>query len=51
MHARTGKWGFKVRALFATMPKYGGNAKSTLDRLLEEPKLITVEEAKAMGRK
>jgi hypothetical protein len=45
----SGKWGFKVRMVTSTLPKYGGNARSALQKLKADPRLKTIEKGKFGG--
>lgn len=45
----SGKWGFKVRMVAATLPKYGANAKDALKKLQADPRLKNVENSKFRG--
>lgn len=35
----SGKWGFKLRMVFGTLPKYGANAKDALAKLKSDPRI------------
>ena len=45
----SGKWGFKIRMLMSTLPKYGGNAKPFLEKLKADPRLKTIEKGRFGG--
>lgn len=41
-----GKWGFKVRMVCATLPKYGANAKDALSKLQADKRLDNIKDGK-----
>jgi hypothetical protein len=45
----SGKWGFKVRFFYNTLPKYGGNAKDTLKTLLADPRTKGLDKGRFRG--
>ncbi|MDA0841715.1 MAG: DUF6288 domain-containing protein [Planctomycetota bacterium] len=45
----SGKWAFKLRMIMSTLPKYGGNAKSALEKLKADPRLKTIEQGRFGG--
>lgn len=44
-----GKWGFKVRMLCATLPKYGANAKEALQQLKADPRFEKIQNGRFKG--
>lgn len=44
-----GKWGFKVRMVMATLPKYGGNAKEALKKIQADERLKNVRDGRFRG--
>lgn len=49
LNMESGKWGFKVRMVADTLPKYGGNAKAALETLRADPRLKNIENDKFAG--
>ena len=45
----SGKWGFKVRFFYNTLPKYGGNAKDTLKILLADKRTKGLDKGRFRG--
>lgn len=45
----SGKWAFKLRMVLSTLPKYGGNARSALQKLKADPRLKTIEKGRFAG--
>lgn len=44
-----GKWGFKVRMLCATLPKYGGNAREALKQVQADPRFDGIQKGRFGG--
>jgi hypothetical protein len=49
LDTESGKWGFKVRMVCATLPKYGANAKEALKKIQADPRLKNIEKDKFRG--
>ncbi len=49
LDTESGKWGFKVRMVAATLPKYGANAKEALKTIQADKRLKGVEKSKFSG--
>lgn len=46
----TGKASFKIKMLINTLPKYGGNAKTVLEKLKADPRFANVESNKKFAK-
>ena len=49
LDTESGKWGFKVRMVTATLPKYGANAKDALKIIQADPRFKNIEKDRFNG--